>query len=773
MENKNFRNNSNNNDEFINLTDLIKIFTKNWKWFVLSIFFFLGVGVLYLLMKNPVYTVDALALLKEDEKKSSAGAMSMMANIGDLGSMMGSKNIDNEVVIFNTRRIMKQSILDLGLHVTTYAHKGLRKVNTYPETPFEIKVNPAQIDTIGGSIQLTLSKQKNGGYKVKGKYKKEKFNSEISSLPAIINTPVMDIKIDKGVELDKVKKFEIVIQNPNVLAVMLQKEVSAGATSKKTTVISLSTKTDNIQWGKDLLNKLIENFNLDAITDKNQNASLTLQFVNDRIDLVEKEIVEVEKKVEQYKTQNKLVDLSTETKLYLTQMTEYNAKAIETATQLRMIQYIEEYVKDPKNKSKLIPTIGIEDKGLIAIIAKYNEMLTEQIALERSSTIANPAFSLMEEQLSSLRQNILANIDNLSQSMQIVVKELEKQDMLAGGKVQKVPSQERAFIEIVRQQGIQNTIYTFLLQKREETSLSLASATPKARIIDEPMQGIKPIAPRKMIVGLIFLFLGVVVPFAFFYLRKLLKTEIESKEELEALSDVEVIGEICRDDRKNKVVVQPHDTSASVELFRLLRTNLSFIQKSPSDKVLLLTSTVSGEGKTFISINLAMSFALTDKKVLVVGLDIRNPRLGDYIDIPTGKGVTNYLIDSNLKISDIVQRSGLHANLDIIQAGPVPPNPNELLMSPRMETFFSKVREKYDYIIVDTAPVGLVSDTFLLNRFADVSLYVSRIGVAKKDSVKYMNSIKEKGKLRNLYVVANDVDLKEKNGGYGYGYGRK
>lgn len=776
MENKNYRANTNNNDEFINLTDIIKIFTKNWKWFVLSIFLFLGLGALYILMKNPVYKVDALALLKEDEKKSPTSAMSMMSSMSDLGSMMGSKNIDNEVVIFNTRRIMKQSIVDLNMYTTIEVRQGLRKINTYPDMPFNITVDPMQLDTIGKSIVFTMDLQKDGSYKIKGKYGKAKFKTEISSFPAVIKTPSIDVRIDKNPATTltkKVKSFDIAITNPNVMAIRLNKAITVGATSKKTTVISLSTETDNIQWGKDILSKIIEKFNLDALTDKNQNASLTLQFVEDRIALIEKEIADVERQVENYKKGNQMIDLSTEVKLYLTQMSEYEAKTVEAQTQLRMIQYIEEYVKDTQNKDKLIPTIGIEDKGLIAVIAKYNETLTERNTLEHSSTESNPALLLMDSQLGSMRQNILANINNLSKSLQIVVKDLETQDKLAGNKIQRVPSQEREFIEIVRQQGIRNTLYGFLLQKKEETSLSLASTTPKARIIDEPMPGLFPIAPKKKIIGLIFLFLGVAVPFAFFYLKKALKTEIDSKEELEALSDVEVIGEICRDKSPDKVVVKPHATTPSVELFRLLRTNLSFVQKDASDKVIMLTSTVSGEGKTFISINLAMSFALTDKKVLVVGLDIRNPRLGDYIDIPSGKGLTNYLIDTELKVSNIIQHSGVHKNLDIVQAGPVPPNPNELLMNPRMGTFFSEVRELYDYIIVDTAPVGLVSDTFLLDRFADVTLYVSRIGVAKKDSVKYMNSIKDKGKFKNLYVVANDIDLKEKNGGYGYGYSQK
>ena len=772
MENKNIRQQSSPKDEVINLTDLIKIFTRNWKWFVLSVFFFLGIGALYILIKNPVYIVNGLVLLREDEKKTSS-PMSMISGLSDLGSMMGSKNIDNEVVIFNTRRIMKQSILDLGYQASMTINKGLKTINPYPDYPFLLKVDSLQLDTMK-TITFKISPQKDGSYKVKGKYHKTKFDSTISHFPATIKTPGnVDVYIERNplVIEEKPQKVEFTIYNPNRLAIELNKDIFAGATSKKTTIIRLSTETDNVKWAQDLLNQIITNFNRDAIEDKNLTASLTSSFVDERLGLIKKELDEIELTGEKYKQENGLTDISSEAKLFLEQMSESEKIRIETQIQLNMIEYIAEYVQNPKYKNNLIPSIGIEDKGLLAVIVSYNEMLAEKNRLESASTEANPALQLLNAQLVSVRQNILGNIGNISQSMEIILKDLKRQDQIANNRIKNIPRQEREYIDIVRQQEIKSKLYSFLLQKKEETSLNLASMTPKARIIDEPMPGILPIAPKKMTIGVIFLFLGIAIPFAFFYLRKILKTEIETKEELESLSSVEVIGEICRNNKQERVVVKPHETSPSVELFRLLRTNLSFLQKTPQEKIIMLTSTISGEGKTFVSINLALSFALIEKKILVVGLDIRNPRLGDYLKIPSGKGVTNYLIDTDLSVADIVQQSDLHPNLDIIQAGPIPPNPNELLMNHRMNEFFSEIRDLYDYIILDTAPVGLVSDTFLLNKFADINLYVVRIGVAKKESVRYMNSIKESKKLKNLYAVANDIDLKEKNGGYGYGYG--
>ncbi|MDR2626645.1 MAG: polysaccharide biosynthesis tyrosine autokinase [Dysgonamonadaceae bacterium] len=778
MENKNAYSNPEKNDELINLMNLVKIFTKNWKWFALSVFLFLGIGVYYLLTKNPVYAVDALALLKEDDKKSGSNTsmISAISNLSDLGSMMGSKNIDNEVVVFNTRKLMKQSILDLNMYVTFAVHDGLKTVNPYPYPPFNVSVDSLQVDTIQGVIEFTMKPAKNGAYKVKGKYNNIKFSTQVDRFPAIIRTPSIDVHIDKnplGLMDEDPKTVDIKVFNPNMLAILLKKEITVEATNKKTTVIRLSTQTDNVKWAQDLLTKLIESFNRDAVEDKKMISTLTAKFVEDRIVNIEKELGTVEIQAQKYKQDNNLTDISSEAKLFLEQMSDFGKTRIETQIQLNMIQYVEEYVKNEKNKNSLIPSIGIEDKSLVAVIAKYNEMLAERNKLESTSTTSNPALQMANTQLVTMRQNILENINKVAGSMKIALKDIEGQDVITNRRIKAIPRQEREYTEIRRQQEIKATLFSFLLQKKEETNLSLAATIDKAKIIDEPMPGLIPVAPKKMIILFIFLCLGIGIPFAFFYLKKLLTTEIDSKEELESLSKAELIGEICNTNLPDKIIVKANETNSAIELFRLLRTNLSFILGNSGQKVILLTSTVSGEGKTYISINLASSLALIDKKIVVVGLDIRNPRLGGYMDTPTGKGITNYLIDNNLKVTDIIQRSGIHPNMDIIQAGTTPPNPNELLMKPRLDELFNDLRDRYDYIIVDTAPVGLVSDTFLLNRITDICLYIVRIGVAHKDSVKYLNSIRDQGKLKNLYVVANGINLKAKNGGYGYGYGSK
>ena len=774
MDNKKITttNKHNNKADSIYLLEAVDILLKNWKVFLVSALLFLGMGVLYLLVKNPVYTVDALVLLREDDKKSSMGSMSsisMLSGAGDFSSIMGSKNIDNEVTVLNTRKIMKQSILDLNLYVVCKSRDGLKKVNLYPNCPFNITVDPLEVDTIMKDLEFSIKPLLGNQYKVSGKYGDAKFEQIVSQFPASVKTPSINVNIDKKSQHNptkKERKIDVTITNPNVLAVLLNREMSVGATSKKTSVIKFLMQTDNVKLSQDLINRMIELFNQYAIDDKNLITGRTHEFVIERLSKITEELSVVERQVENYKRENQLTDISSEARMFLGQMGEYEKLRNEAQIQLNMIQYIGEYVKNVENKEKLIPSLGIEDRGLLTTIDKYNEVLIERDNLERSSSKSNPAVVLMNTQLTSMRDNIVNNIANITRSLEIRIRDIKKQDIVTNNRIKAVPRQEREFLEIRRQQEIKQMIYSFLLQKREEAELNLMVSAPKAKVIDEPMPGIKIVAPRKMTTLAVMLFLGIFMPFLWFYFKKFFNTKIETKEEIENLTNAEIIGEICQGNNDKRIIVKPQETNATIELFRLLRTNLMFTLEDTSQKVILLTSTLPGEGKTFISINLALSLALTEKKVLLVGLDIRNPHLRDYIHLPKNKGVTNYLTDTDLTPENLILPSAIHPYLDVVQAGPVPPNPNELLLRKRLDELVEAFRQKYDYIVVDTAPVGIISDTFLLNRLTDVCLYVFRVGYTDKNAISLFNSIKESKKFKNIYAVVNGVELKFKNSVY-------
>jgi len=757
-------------NEGLNLNDIVKILFKNWKWFLLSTLISFSVGAMCLLIKTPVYYVDTTILLKEDEGSRASSAMSMLAGgLGDLGSMIGigGQNIDNEVGIMNSRMMMKNAVQELNLNIVCKTRNGLSTVDMYPKCPYIISVDSAQVDTIKGVISFKIKQTQNKQYEISGKYKSEKFKTVISGFPAVIKTPAIDVNIDKSPVYDLQKEgqqVDIKIHNPNVMTHWLSKEVKIAPTNKKTTIIGLGMATNNVKKAQDLLNTLVTLFNKEAVSDKVIEAREAATFLDERLADIFRELELVEKSVEKYKQENRLTDIGSEARLFLGQVGEAESKRIETQIQINMIQYLEDYIQNEKNKEKMIPAVGLEDKGLLAIILKYNELLIERNSLESASSTTNPSLQLLNTQLASMRQNIISNIKNVKGSLNVIYQDLKGQDKIMNSKIKAIPRQEREYITIARQRDIKEKLYVFLLQKREEIELCLVSTSPKGKIIDTPMPGIKPIAPKKFSTIVAMLILGFGCPFIFFYFRQQLKTAIDSKEELESFCVAEVIGGIRKNKTQDYVVIAKEPTSSEAESFRLLRANILLKTRGTDKKVILITSTIAGEGKTFIGINLALSLALTGKKVLFADLDTRKSRLTEYLNLPKVNGITNCLAGRGLSPDDSIQKSGLHPNLEIVQIGSVPSDYGELLAEDSLDKLFEYYRDKYDYLIIDTAPVGTTSNTFLLDRLADMTLYVSRVDFVHKDSIKNINTIVEKNSLKNLYVVANGVNQEEKSG---------
>lgn len=758
----------------INLVEIMLVFTKNWKWFLASVVVCLLLAVAYLLVKNPVYQIDGKILLREDDKKGSSvsSAMGSMAGLSDLGMMMGSKNVDNEVGVFNTRTLMKNAIWDLGLYKTVKMRDGFRNVDVYPNSPFKVTVDSTKISDLKmvESVRFKITPNGNGEFRIKGKAIDYKFDVQTGTFPITINAPRIDVTIDRDNEVpyDGKDAVSVSIINPNVLTDFYRKEVAIAATSKKTSIISLNLKNANIQKGKDFINHMIRLFNEEAINDKNLETENLAKFVHERLLIIEGQLSNVEKSVEDYKHRNNLTDIPSEAQMFLAQTTNTRNRQVEVEIQINMLKFLDEYVKDSNNKDKMIPSIGISDGGLVKYIVMYNEALVERNRLVTTSKPTSPAVSQLDIQLASMRQNIIASIDNLHGSMNVMLQDIQKQDVILNNKLNSIPRIEREFIEIAREKETLQKLYLYLSQRREEANLSLASTAPKAKIIDAPMPSIKPVAPKKKVILPLALLLGIAIPYGFFYLIGLLRTKVSSTEDISKYAEAEIIGEIVKGKESEHVVVSQNSTSSGAELFRLLRTNILFRLQSPQEKVILITSTVAGEGKTYIGANLSICFTLMDKKVLFMGLDIRKPRIAEYLNIPKQKGVSEYLSGANLTPEDLIYKTN-YSNLDVVQAGAIPPNPNELLMSRRLEELMDYYRGKYDYIILDTAPSGIVSDTFLLDRISDMTLYVSRIGHVHKNSIKHINEIIENDSLKNLYVVANGVDKKGSKG-YGYGY---
>ncbi len=754
MENKIISNRTSNND-VVNLRDIITKYLRKWYWFVISFFVFLSIGYFYLKITVPTFKVQTTILLRKEDNNLGFSEMAILESMGMSGS---SKEVEDETQVLKSMTLMKNVIKDLAIETEYFEKKGMRYEDIYPETPIQLIVPSYFNDTTKDEIEFKIS-QNSEGYKIKYRYGIIKESIVVPNLDSPITISSGKFSFKLGSKFKKGTDYKIVSYPTRVLTDTYQQNIIVAAVNKKSNAISINTIAANVYKAKAVLDKLIELYNLDAVVDKNMIATNTKKFVDERLDLIKNELLNEELNVENYKKENNLTNLSSEAGLYLQTSSEYNKKLAEIETQINLVNYIDSHIKDNRNQYSMIPSnIGIQDNSLIGLIAHYNSAILERMKLLRTTNDENPVITQMEQQLKSVRSNILASISNVQDGLKIAKNDLKGKEAQFAGKINKVPTQERKYLEIKRQQEIKQNLYIFLLQKREENALSLASAVPTAKTLDTAYSSVAPLSPKIMIVLALILFFTLLFPIGIIYIQDLLNNKIVDRKELKRLINAPFLGSIGINKEENKVVVREGKTSAIVEMFRMLRTNLQFMLGGKESPVILITSSIGGEGKSFTAINLAMSFAILNKKTILVGLDIRKPVLGEYMHIAKNKGVSLYLSDPNYKVEDIIIPSGISSSLHVIPAGPIPPNPAELLMSKRLEELIIELKKEYDYIIIDSAPVGVVSDTYLINRIVDNSVYVSRQGYSPKDVTELINEIYDNNKLNNLGVVLNGID---------------
>jgi capsular exopolysaccharide synthesis family protein len=759
------------------LQDAIRQYGKYWKWYVISCVAMLALGVVYLKIKAPVFSITSNVLIKTEDSQSGAmGGASLMKNLGGLGGMMSSESIDDELIVMSSQTLMRQMVYNLKLFTTYELAKFPFDKSLYNTSPVIVDVDKDIVDTLSTTLNFKIKVEESNALEVTVKDHKGKIGSyRLPSLPAEVKTKYGTFRLHfaNGVNIPKPYKINSKVFGLDIATEKYKEITDISSVSRKASVIGLTIEDVDKVRGKDILDEIVRLYNIDALSDKNRTALTTVEFLKARTDSIYDDLRGIEGRIEQYKTNNKLIDTQMEAGTTVGQLTELQKKSVEYDIQESLIKSIDNIIKDKKNRNQLLPQSLVLSGDVNAAIEQYNTVILQRMRLLRNSNEQNPVVIALDDQINELNKQVLSTLDHARKDILLARNDWGAREKMLMGRTSQIPRLEREYVDIKRQQEVKSEIYLFLLQKLEETQLTLASNTPKAKVIDNAYVLSKPVAPKKMITLLTCLALGFIIPLLIVYIKEELKTSIDSKEELEKLSDSEVIGEIARANPEKKIIVTPKGADAPTELFRLLRTNLMFTLDDPSKKVVLVSSTVPGEGKTYVSSNLAVSLALTDKKVILLGLDIRNPRLSEYVKTKSAKGVTNYLSDTALTTADIICHSDIDPNLDIIMSGPIPPNPNELLMKNRLEELFQELRKEYDYIIMDTAPIGMVSDTFHLNRVADVCLYVVKIGTSTRSSIKFLNTTVANGKLKNLYVVANHIDLKKKNDGYGYGYGSK
>ena len=765
------------------LANLWTIVVLNWQWILLSTFIALSLAFLYLRYTSPVFSSSMKVLIKDEEGRNRT--MGGQMNLESMGIISNSNGFDNELEILNSTNVNSRVVKSLKLYVS-YAIEGrIRKVEQYQNNPIIVDMPQHQLIVLQSPIMLDIDK--NGkGLKVQGKvYVPEQkepitFEREVKKLPGSINTPmgVIIFQRNPGTKW-KDETLYATIMPIDLAARIYRQKLSASATSKTTTVANVTFTDTQVGRSLDYLNELIKCYNEDANEDKNEVAMKTEEFIKERLDFIRGELDVTEGELEQYKKSNELINLTNDATTALSSTTEYQKKQVEFETQLNLINALVNYMNNPANAMQVIPAnLGLDNANLNEVIKKYNEYVLQRNRLLKSSSEDNPFVQRLTSQLEEMWPSIRMSLEAIRSDVMTQKASADSQYHMFSSRISSTPTQERALTNMSRQQEIKANLYLMLLQKREENYISLASTAAKARIIDSP-QRVGKVSPKSSIIWLIALILGMGFPVGIIFLSDLLRFRIGGREDLEKLTKLNVLADIPLAakglDGEKALVVRENSNNSMEEAFRGLRTNLRFILE-PGEKVILCTSCIPGEGKTFLSTNLAMSLALMGKKVIVVGLDIRKPRLVKLFGLPADKkGITTFLSgDSNSYdvLDDQIVHGVINKNLDVLPAGVIPPNPSELLSREQLEWAVNLLKEHYDYVVLDTPPIALVSDTLAIGRVANMTILVCRADYSPRSNFDIINSLSADGKLPKVNLVLNGVDMRKKKYGYYYGYGK-
>ena len=774
-------------EENIDVKELLFKYLIHWPWFVGAVVACLIAAWVYLYVSTPVYNISATVLIKDDKKGGSAGMLSGLESLGLDGMVSSSQNIDNEIEVLRSKTIAKEVVEDLGLYISYTDEDEFPSRNMYKTSPVQVSLTPQEADLLEEPMIVEMMLQPQGSMDVTVKIDDDEYQKHFEKLPAVFPTDkgtlaffltpdsVLSSKrtLEETTASEKTtRNITATINKPLAVAKWCCKNMTIEPTSKTTSVAVISLKNSNVQRGKDFINKLLEMYNINTNNDKNEVAQKTAEFINERISIISKELGSTEKDLESFKRGAGITDLTSDAQIALTGSAEYEKKRVENQTQINLLQDLQKYMQN-EGYEVLPSNIGLQDLNLAAAINRYNDVLVERKRLLRTSTENNPTIINLDTSISAMKENVQVSLDRVLRGLFITKADLDREANRYSRRISEAPGQEREFVSIARQQEIKAGLYLMLLQKREENAITLAATANNAKIIDDAIADDAPVSPKRKMIYLIALVLGVGIPVGVIYLLELTKFKIEGRSDVEKLTSVPIVGDIpLTDEKQGAIAVFENQNNLMSETFRNIRTNLQFMLENDK-KVILVTSTVSGEGKSFISANLAISLSLLGKKVVIVGLDIRKPGLNKVFNIPRKEvGITQYLANPEKNLMDLVQLSDVSKNLYILPGGTVPPNPTELLARDGLDKAIETLKKNFDYVILDTAPVGMVTDTLLIGRVADLSVYVCRADYTHKNEYTLINELAEKDKLPSLCTVINGLDLKKRKYGYYYGYGK-
>lgn len=760
----------------------------NWKWFVLSLIISLGAAHIYLRYATPIYQAAAKLLIKEEQNGRRGNSIQNSANLGIISN---SNGIDNEMEILKSRTLAQQAVYDLKLY-TTYRHEGRIKDHLiYGEQEVNVDMDYEHLKKLNAPMSFKITRE-GRNYHVVGSYfvpiDDNSYNpgpvtvdKVITALPATLGTRVGMVKFTQNGNymLRDGESLKVTMIAPEIAAGKYVGSLSVSPSTKATSIAQLVITDEIPQRAIDYLKQLAIVYNRQANEDKNQIAVRTEQFINQRLEKINAELGNTEGQLENYKKRNNMVQLSMNASTTFSNADSYAQKLNEANTQVALLDELTKYMNEPSNRHQPIPSnVGLNDASATSLINKYNEIALQRNQLLHSASESSPTVTPLTSQLDDLQASIKRAMSQARAGLNIQRNSIASQQGKYQGQISNTPEQERILTQIGRQQEVKSGLYLMLLQKREENSISLAATADKGKLIDNPVFAGK-VTPKDSIILMIAFGLGLAIPALILFLLAFFRYKIEGHDDVAKLTKLPIIADVAiasdRAKTKADIVVHENKNNLMEEIFRSLRTNLQFLMKE-HDKVILMTSTTSGEGKTFIASNVAISFALLGKKVVLVGLDIRKPRLAELFEIDDHHhGITNLLIKDNITWDDVnkqIVNSGVNSNLDLLMAGPVPPNPGELVTRKSLEETMDILKEHYDYIIIDTAPVGLVTDTLALGRIANATVYVCRADYTLKSSFGLINGLAYEKKMPNMSIVLNGVDLSKKKYGYYYGYGK-
>lgn len=763
-------NSSNKNDQGLNIVDLFMYLASQWKWFLLSILICGGIAWYNYARAPLVYFRSATVIIKDPSNKASTSGLDRFDNF------INKVNVANEILQFRSKKLMREVVQRVHADVSYQIKDGLRSNELYNESPVLVSL-PDALPEQSFSFTMTLKDAKTvtlsdfSGIEAKPSYEVALNDTVaiIEGMNVVVTATnyLRDSWLNTPIRVQKLPVESMVNYYKNALGIQQEEEEAS--------ILTLALKDSSPARAEDVLNTLITVYNEEAIKEKNQVAVNTANFINERLIIIERELGNVESNLESFKQRNQIVDIASSAGMYMTESQKYNADAMELETQLRLANFIKDYLTDPSKETDLIPSnTGISDMNIENQISLYNAAKLKRDHLIDDSSVNNPVVQELNNSLRAMKQSIIRAVDNMIVSLNVKRNDAQNREMRAQDRVTAIPTKERQMLSIERQQKIKEALYLFLLNKREENALSQAMADNNARVIDGAEGSNAPISPNRNRILLLGLLVGIALPGAVCLAILFMDTRVHGRKDIEGVISVPYLGEIpldkeaMKDHRKKVMVVKEQGDDIVSEAFRILRTNMAFLSKKDKPaQVITFTSFNIGAGKTFIARNLSMSLAYLKKRVVMVDLDIRKGTLSRHFG-HYHVGVTNYLSDNMVKVDDIIQHQ---EGFDLIPAGILAPNPAELLMDNRLDELMSELRTRYDYIIADNVPVGLIADATIANRIADLTIFVVRAGKLDRRQLPDIEKLYQEKKLKNMALVLNGANPERHGYGYSYGYG--